>query len=70
VPYSTKMGQCVTVNVGNSGAVLPSATEAPSSGTNVSIGNSKEDGGEDDEEEEEDEGICSCIESGNCLPWV
>ena len=65
------MGQCVTVNVGNSGAVTPSATEAPSNGggTNVSIGNSKEDGGED-EEEEEDEGICSCIESGNCLPWV
>jgi len=58
------MGQCVTLNVGNEGAVAP-AEASGGGGTNIS----SNVGGEEEEEEEE-EGICGCVEEGNCLPCL
>ena len=55
------MGQCVTLNVGNEGAVAP-AEASGGGGTNIS----SNVGGE----EEEEEGICGCVEEGNCLPCL
>ena len=60
----SQMGQCVTLNIGNEGAVAP-AEASGSGGTNIS---SNMGGGE--EEEEEEEGICGCVEEGNCLPCL
>jgi len=62
------MGQCVTVNVGNDGAVAPLAdSSGGSGGTNIT---SNVGGGEEEEEEEEEEGMCGCIEASNCLPCL
>ena len=58
------MGQCVTINVGNQGAVSPA--DGGGGGTNIS----SNVGGGEEEEEEEEEGPCSCIEEGNCLPCL
>ena len=58
------MGQCVTINVGNHGAVSPA--DGGGGGTNIS----SNVGGGEEEEEEEEEGPCSCIEEGNCLPCL
>lgn len=58
------MGQCVTINVGNHGAVSP--MDGGGGGTNIS----SNVGGGEEEEEEEEEGPCSCIEEGNCLPCL
>lgn len=62
------MGQCVTVSIGNSGSVIPSETST-GGGTNVTIGD-KEDDEEEEEEEEQEEGICGCLEEGNCFPCL
>jgi len=59
------MGQCVTISVGNQGAISP-AESGGGGGTNIS--NSV--GGGEEEEEEEEEGPCSCLEEGNCLPCL
>lgn len=59
------MGQCVTMNLGNQGAVIPGG-DGTGGGTNIS----NNMGGEEEEEEEEEEGMCSCIEEGNCLPCL
>lgn len=60
------MGQCVTVNVGNSGSGEISAASGSGGGTNIS----SNVGGDEEEEEEEEEGMCSCIEEANCLPCL
>lgn len=60
------MGQCVTISVGNQGAVAP-MNSGMEGGTNI---NSNIGGGEEEEEEEDDEGPCSCLEEGNCLPCL
>lgn len=60
-----KMGQCVTVNVGNQGGDNGGAASSEGGGTNIS---STVGGGE--EEEEEEEGMCACIEEANCLPCL
>ena len=57
------MGQCVTVNVGNDGAVLPQDNASGNGGTSVNVGGNEE-------EEEEEEGMCGCVEDANCLPCL
>ena len=57
------MGQCVTVNVGNDGAVLPQENASGNGGTSVNVGGNEE-------EEEEEEGMCGCVEDANCLPCL
>lgn len=49
------MGQCVTVNVGNSGAVTTNPGEG--GGTNIAVG-----AGGEEEEEEDEGGPCGCLE--------
>lgn len=58
------MGQCVTISVGNEGAVVPLNSSDSGGGTNVSVGASGE---EEEEEEEEEEGINGCIDDQNCF---
>lgn len=52
------MGQCVTINVGNRGAVIPEG-----GGSNISVGNTA---GEEEEEEEED-CLMSCLGKLGCV---
>ena len=52
------MGQCVTVNVGNDGAVLPQENASGNGGTSVNVGGNEE------------EGMCGCVEDANCLPCL
>ncbi len=58
------MGQCVTVNVGNSGAVTNPGEG--SSGTNVNVGAAPDE----EEEEEDEEGFCSCVEESACASCI
>tara|TARA_A100001015_G_C15000440_1_gene718228 strand:+ start:774 stop:953 length:180 start_codon:yes stop_codon:yes gene_type:complete len=56
------MGQCITLNVGNSGSVSHEEGGG-GGGTNVSVG-----GGEEEEEEEEDEGCpAGCLKLLGCV---
>ena len=64
------MGQCVTLNVGNEGAVAPIEGGGDSKGGGTNISSNVGGGDEEEEEEEEEEGLCGCIEEGNCLPCL
>lgn len=48
------MGQCVTINVGNRGAVIPEG------GSNINVGNTA------GEEEEEEDCLTSCLGKLGC----
>lgn len=57
--YINKMGQCVTVNVGN--VNTPNDLTSESGGTNVNVGNNQE------EEEEDEDGCDSACKAIGCL---
>lgn len=63
------MGQCVTVNVGNEGAVAPTPTDLPSEILKSGIEHEKHKKS-DDEDEEEEEDVCGCIEDASCLSCI
>jgi hypothetical protein len=66
------MGQCITMNVGNHGRVVPEQEEDKSPEPRKKRKRKrrhKEDDSED--EDSEDEGMCGCVEEvAGCLPCL
>lgn len=69
------MGQCVTINVGNEGAVVPEPQLQPAEVVKPYLKKRHDDDEDDkddkeDDEEDEEEGICGCIEEASCFGCI
>ncbi len=67
------MGQCVTMNVGNRGQIVPEKEEdeSPEPRKKRKRKRRRRDDDDSEDEDSEDEGVCGCVEEvTGCLPCL